>query len=146
MILFTNCFPQCKNIRFGSLLHPQLKHPTTGYLSCFFGWTSLAITFGILVIGLLGTNVFLLSTFTLPKYEKLWRKLQIYCTNFVHLIFPRICDAFYIWEYSLHSQYFCNFSQETESKAFFVLNAGLKRRARKRLKALAIQDWTHGCP
>ena len=46
---------------------------------------------------------------SLQNMKALWVKLKIWCTNFVHLIFPWICDAFFVWEHSLLCQYLCTF-------------------------------------
>ena len=57
---------------------------------------------------------------SLQNMKALWVKLKIWCTNFVHLIFPWICDAFFVWEHSLLCQYLCTFLLEIESNAYLI--------------------------
>ena len=57
---------------------------------------------------------------SLQNMKALWVKLKIWCTNFVHLIFPWICDAFFVWEHSLLCQYLCTFPLEIESNAYLI--------------------------
>ena len=95
--------------------------------------------------------MFLLCTFSLPKYEKLWRKLQFFAQT-LFIWFSHGYVMHFIFE-SIHCQYLCNFSVKNKSRAFFGKKCRLKKKSKKKAKGPIVRhkplEWglcvTKGC-